>query len=285
MPPPPHILVTGATGLVGGAVARVLRARGAEVHGGGRQAQAPKGWTGPWRQVDLERPSGAALGGAFDAVFILRPPALTDPAPFAALAAGCDPGTRLVFLSVQGAGSRAWLPHARIEKALAASGRPCHALRPGYFMENLTGALAPLLAEGVLRLPSGGLAFNWTAVDDIAEAAATLLLQGGPAACELSGPEALGFGPALAQASAEAGADLAYEPIGLARYLAQARGRGEAWAYIGVQLLLHWWPRWAGQDPVAGDPQGLLGRAPMTLREWARGHAAELRALRKGGGQ
>jgi uncharacterized protein YbjT (DUF2867 family) len=266
------ILVTGSTGNVGGAVVKELSRLGVEIHAAGRTSQAPEGLTcAAWRQLDFERGVGLELGDRYDALFLVRPPQLADPAPFEALLRGTSTRTRVVFLSVQGAGGRPWLPHAKIEKAILRGGFPhAHFLRPGYFMENFTTTLAPEIQRaGRIFLPSGSLGFNWTAIEDIAAVAAKLLTEGGPGAVELTGPEALGFQQAIEIVNEAAGVRWRYQSPSALGYVLHARRVQERWIYVLVQLMLHWWPRFTGQDPLTREFQALMGREPIGLRDWA----------------
>lgn len=76
---PQRVLVSGAAGGIGGAIARKLQTSGAEVIGTDR-SQTPDGWTGGWIAADIGAPSGhqaiadgvsGALGGLVLAAGIL----------------------------------------------------------------------------------------------------------------------------------------------------------------------------------------------------------------------
>lgn len=272
--------MTGATGNVGGAVLRALEGRGAEVHGSGHQTEAPVSLRArPWRSLDLETGRGVALGAEYDAVFLMRPPQLADASRFQPMLDQTARTTRIVFLSVQGAGTRSYLPHAKIEALIRASGHPHVFVRPGYFMENLLTTLAPeLRARARIFLPSGSLAFNWTAVDDVAAAAAELLLRGGPDAVELTGPEALGFEQVAAILNRKAGLAVRYEAAGLVPFIAHRRREGDAWGYIAVLLLLHWWPKVSGNEPLNDRFREVTNREPEPLALWVERHRTEFRA-------
>ena len=106
----------------------------------------------------------------FDAVFLIRPPQLAEPDLFRQYLKTLKPTTKVVFLSVQGAERKSYLPHAKIEKVIRDLDLKHIFIRPSYFMENLTTTLWDELVENNrIYLPSADLKFNWIAVSDIAE--------------------------------------------------------------------------------------------------------------------
>ncbi|WP_418955424.1 NmrA/HSCARG family protein [Streptomyces tritici] len=153
------ILVTGATGAQGGAVARMLLDDGwtvrALVRDPHRQAARDLQALGADLVLgDLDDPESlrAAARGAHG-VFSVQPD-LADPRPGievrrgenvaeAAAAAGVE---HLVYSSVGGADRKSGVPHfetkARIEASVAALGIPATVLRPTFFMENWTRLVA-----------------------------------------------------------------------------------------------------------------------------------------------
>ena len=287
-----RVLVTGATGNVGGAVLRALEGAGHDVRAGTRDPDAVRGrpeLAGAVPvAVDFER--GIVPDEPFDAAFLLRPPALGDPAPLEAFARALRPvdpavGTKLVFLSVRGVEDQPWLPHARIEKALAGLDAPHVFVRAGYFMENLVTTLADdVRADRGIRLPAGDLALDWVAVDDVgAMAAAALVRDVGTDRLEVSNARLTGFAEALAAVNRACGIDLEYVPVSLARYLVESARRRRGLGYTAILLLLHWVPRFVARTaPPPADPSDVratLGREPEGLEAWARRHCAELDAL------
>ena len=85
------ILITGATGNVGAEVLRALAGRGHRLFAGVRdpgRARLPEGVSAC--AVDLATGTGPAR--AFDAIFLMRPPQIADPAPFRRFLAAHDRG-------------------------------------------------------------------------------------------------------------------------------------------------------------------------------------------------
>ena len=92
-------------------------------------------------------------------LFLMRPPALGDverwvfPLLDEAVKAGVE---RIVFLSVVGAETRAYLPHAKVEARLAPLAQrtalTVGILRPGFFVQNLLSAYREDSKHGITRV-------------------------------------------------------------------------------------------------------------------------------------
>ncbi len=274
------VLITGATGNVGSAVIAALKDSDHTLVAGVRDpasALLPDGIA--TAAVDLAAGTGPARG--FDAIFLMRPPHIADPAPFRRFLAPHDRRTRIVFLSVQGAETRSYLPHAKIEAAIRDMGFAHTFVRPAYFMENLLTTLATELdRSATVYLPAGRLALDWVSVRDIA-AVVSAALTGATdrsAVCVASG-RPLGFEQALDIVNRAAGTRFRYVPASLPGYLLHCRHRGMPWSWIGVMLLLHFLPRFVGSEPAPGDAAAVLGRPLETLEDWACRNAGALGAL------
>ncbi len=188
--------------------------------------------------VDFEKAIFPAI--PFDAVFLMRPPQLADPALFATFLATLQPSTRVVFLSVQGADTKSYLPHAKIETLIREMGLPHVFLRPSYFMENLTTTLWPELeANHRIFLPSGKLRLNWIAVSDVAEVGALALL--GRVADDRGGCEQYGHpgfrGGWWTPSIRCCGTELTYRSPFLLGYVIYSLRQGTPFSYILIMLL------------------------------------------------
>jgi uncharacterized protein YbjT (DUF2867 family) len=162
------ILVLGATGGQGGAVADALLARGAPVRAMVRRPDAPSARRLGGRGVHLVAGSlddFAALSTAMrgvDGVFALTTPFETGvdaevTQGHAILAAAVEASVpHLVFSSVASADQHTGVPHfeskAVIEKELASTGLPYTITAPTYFFDNLLGGVDRIDA-GILDLP------------------------------------------------------------------------------------------------------------------------------------
>jgi len=162
------ILVLGATGGQGGAVADALLAHGARVRVMVRRPGEPKAWRLAVRGVEVLSGSlddRAALGAAMrgvDAVFALTTPfeagvdaEIAQGRAIVAAAANAQV-PHLVFSSVAGANQHTGVPHfdskAIIEDELAASALSYTITAPTYFFDNALGGTDRIQA-GMLDLP------------------------------------------------------------------------------------------------------------------------------------
>ncbi|GGD42448.1 NmrA family NAD(P)-binding protein [Sinisalibacter lacisalsi] len=274
------ILVTGATGNVGRAVLTALAGQGHRLFAGVRDpahADLAEGVT----PVHVDLAEGTGPQQAFDAIFLMRPPQIADPAPFRRFLEAQRRATRIVFLSVQGAERRGYLPHAKIEAVIRDMGFAHCFVRPAYFMENLLTTLAPELKRaGRVYLPAGRLALDWVSARDIAQViAAALTGATDRASVTVASGRRLGFTEALAAVNRAAGTGFRYQPASLPGYLRHARARGMGWGMIGVMLLLHFLPRFSRPETASGEAEAVLGRPLETIEDWAGRNAGALRAL------
>ncbi len=185
------VLVTGATGKQGGAVARRLLERGHKVRALTRRLDTPaaqelarQGATLVQGRLDDRASLDRAIGGA-DAVF-----AMTTPFESGVEAEICQgrtvaeaaraAGAFLVFSSVSSADKKTGIPHFDskyvVEEHLGRIGARATILRPVYFMENAVAFGAEQLRQGVYATPlSPGRRLAQIAVADIAAVAVTVL--------------------------------------------------------------------------------------------------------------
>ena len=200
-----RVAVVGGHGKTGRAVRAALTSRGAE-------------------SVAIGRADWADLAGAMagcDAAYVIAPnlhpdePAYVSEVVAAALTAGL---TRIVYHSVASP-YLPTLPHhlgkALAEDVVRRSGLPWTILQPGAYLQNLD-------LTATIRLPYRADApFGFADLDDVAEAAATVLLEGGHdgATYELASRRA-----SVAELAAEAGVDVV-----VARPTGEPAGREDAW--------------------------------------------------------
>jgi len=269
------ILVTGATGNVGRAVVSALRGRGVSV----RPGQRDPGDDPDAVALDLHRPEtfAPALVGV-SALFLLRPPAISDvqrtlnPLIDAARAAGVR---RVVFLSVLGADTRGYIPHAKVEAHLRRGPDDWTLLRAGFFAQNLGDAYrADIREHDELFVPAGDGRAAFVDARDLAEVAARALVEDGHAgrAYTLTGPQALGFAEVATLLSAALGRTIRYARPGALRYALRQRRRGLPGMQILVQTLLHVGLRFGQAEAVDPTLAALLGRPPRTLATYIEDH-------------
>ena len=190
MSTPARLLITGATGNVGGAALRCLLAQRPAGTGLAVATRKPaRNRQGLGLDVpevnrvpfDFTKPEtlAPALRGV-TGLLLVRPPAISDVARYlkpvvqAAVAAGVG---HVVFLSLQGAQYNPLAPHRKVEGYLKASGIRYSLLRPSFFMQNLsTTHRDDIRRHDQLLLPAGHARTSFVDADDVGEAAARLLL-------------------------------------------------------------------------------------------------------------
>lgn len=202
------ILVTGATGTIGGAVLKALVGKpNVNIRAAVRdpaKARLPAGVEAVELDWDAPKTYAGAVRGA-DSVFLLTP--FVDTAvdyTRALVEAAKAAGTvkKIVKLSATGVSADGfqlsrW--HYEAERIVEGSGLAWVALRPNFFMSNFV-AFYPPDAEGVMYLPTGDGKAAWVDPADIGAVAAQTLLRSDwdGKTLEISGPEALSIGQVAA---------------------------------------------------------------------------------------
>lgn len=274
------IVVTGATGGVGGAVLRQLAAAGQPVRALSR------------RPADVEAPAGvevvradltdagslpAAFEGA-DAAFLYA--AFADPEPMlAAKRAGIR---HVVLLSSQAvaafeSGNEIADRHRTVERVVEESGLAWTFLRPGGFTSNVRWWAPQVRESGVIRGVYPGATSALIHPADIAAVAVLALTGDGHAgaAYPLTGEQVLSQAEQAGVIGDVIGRPVRYEEIGEDEYVALlSRSIPEQYARGAL----------AAQRAMAGRPafvspvfRELTGRAPSTLADWVAEHAAEFK--------
>ncbi|MCQ4044530.1 SDR family oxidoreductase [Streptantibioticus rubrisoli] len=280
------ILVTGATGNIGGKVLARLRAAGHPVRALTRdpdRAQLPTGIEVVG--ADLGRPETlpAALDGVRK-VFLMSLGAdkTVHDANLVAAAgkAGVQHIVQLSTLGVETAAGEGRYPigdwHRSAEEALRASAVPWTILRPNGFM-SMAFAWAPSIrAEGVVRAPVADVPEAVVDPRDVAEAAARVLTSPGHegAVYSLTGPAGLTVPQQVEIVGQVLGRTLRFETVTLEeqrevmlRYFSAETVDG---VIRSIRYVIESGDRLAGT--VFDDVRRLLGRAPRSLREWAEDH-------------
>jgi uncharacterized protein YbjT (DUF2867 family) len=276
------VLVTGASGNVGGAVARSLLAAGTPVRVAGTDVAVLRSLFpgAEAARLDFRNPGTfeTALAGA-GGLFLLRPPAISRVGP--TLNALVDTAARLgaghvVFASVAGADTNRVVPHHRVETHLRAAGLPWTILRPGFFAQNLGDAYrSDIRADDRIYLPAGQGRAAFVDTRDIGDVAAVVFADPRPhegAGYTLTGPQALGFAAVATLLTDVLGRPIRYQAAGVAGYLRHLRRRGTPAAQAVVQAILHTGLRGGRAERVDPALPRLLGRAPRTLERYVRDH-------------
>ncbi len=272
------ILVTGATGNVGGEVVRLLRDHGYAVRAAVRDIAAARTHGEQnieYVALDFAQPATYqfALQGVRK-LFLMRPPAISNTKRFinplidAAKQAGVE---HIVFLSLQGADKNRFVPHHRIETYLLASGIPWTLLRAGFFMQNLsTTHRAEIRDHSEILVPAGRGTTSFIDVRDIAAVAALALTQPGHTgkAYTLTGGQALGYEDVARTMTAVLGRQVIYRNPSILTFVRRMRQRDLALGFILVMVGIYTTARLGLAATVTPDVAILLGQAPITLQQF-----------------
>ncbi|NSC24593.1 NAD-dependent epimerase/dehydratase family protein [Streptomyces albus subsp. chlorinus] len=283
------ILVTGATGKVGRHVAAQLVAAGTPVRALVRDpgtAVLPEGVEA--RRGDLTDPASlaAALEGGVDAVFLMWP--LSGPGGAAEVVATLAAhARRIVYLSARGVPE---LPddaeppqdilgnHAALERLVRRSGATWTLLRPGGFAGNTLEWAPQVRAGGPVRTAYPQAARTLVHEADIATLAVRALLTDdlASAAPELTGPELLTQAEQIALIGEVLDRPLDVEKLSRPQAREDLLAAGLPPAYADAILDAH---AAMETDPetVADGIEALLGRPPLTYRQWVADHADDFR--------
>jgi len=278
------ILVSGATGGIGGEVCRLLKAAGTPFRAmGRRQAQVDAFHRDGIDAVlgDFDRPDSLteAMRGC-DTMFLITPP---TPDQYAQETAAIDAARRggigrIVKISASDGNVRSPVPwartHALIDHHLRASGIGWTILKPTAFMQNFLWFKDPI-ARGVLPQVTGKGSVSWVDTRDVARVAATVLTQDGHqgATYFLTGPETLDMKEAARRLSEVVLHKVRYLDLPTPVFRALLRLTGNSrWMARGLVVQF--------ADVVAGhhdiDPtfeiERLTGKPPHSFGDFIRDH-------------
>ncbi len=272
------LLITGATGNVGAEVVKLLIKNGQPVRAAGTNVAAiAKQFGAAVEATVLDFGKPATFAPAFagvERVFLMRLPAISNvkqtliPAIDAAQRAGVQ---QIVFLSLIGADQNRFVPHHQVEQHLLTAGLAYTFLRAGFFMQNLnTTHRREIQEEQAIWVPAGRGKTSFIDVRDIAAVAALALTENDHTnqAYALTGSEALDYEAVATLFSAVLGRPITYRNPSLRQFIWRQHRRGVPLALNAVMAGIYTTVRlgWAGR--ISADTGNLLGRAPITLRQY-----------------
>lgn len=289
----PPVLVTGATGRVGGAVVGLLVEAGVPVRALTHRAEAAATWPSGVDVVtgDLTVPESLepVLRGVDTVFLVWTAPAATAPAVVERLAAHAR---RVVFLSAphrtphpffQQPNPMAAL-YADIEGRIATAGLESTVIRPGMLASNALFWWAPTIrAGGAVRWPYG--AAETAPVDDrdVAAVAARALYEDGHAGGDyvLTGPESLSQAEQVRIIGEVLGRAVAFEELSPEEFRSET---ADSWPRPVVDMLLAAWGATMGVPAyVTSTVSDILGVPARTFRQWVADHADAFGAGPAGG--
>ncbi|MGW7669793.1 SDR family oxidoreductase [Streptomyces sp. NPDC054775] len=159
--------------------------------------------------------------------------------------------------------------HRATEEAVLASGVPYVLLRNGWYHENYTEQLAPVLEHGAVVHAAGEGRLTSAGRADYAAAAVAVLTGEGHEnkTYELSGDEAWGFAEFAAEVARHSGKEIVYTPVSVEAYTGILTGAGlpepVAAIFAGVDASIE-----KGELAIlTGDLSRLTGRPAITIAE------------------
>jgi uncharacterized protein YbjT (DUF2867 family) len=284
------ILVTGATGMFGGRVARGLAEQGAPVRALVRDRGKAADLEAAGAELavaDMDRPEtlAPALEGV-QRVFLVSPmDDRIEARETAVVAASKEAGVDLV-VKVYGAVKHDDDPlerqHRASIEALRSSGLRWALLSPNSVMEtSLIGWAQPIKQTGQIFASAGDARVALVAADDCG-AAGVALLTGEPdpeRSYKLTGPQALTCADMAAALSQGLGRPIAYVDMSeddLRDLLVKYAGMTPEQAEIGVLAHYRAWKQ-GGAAEVTGTVKELTGRDPVSVDQWLPAHVDAFR--------
>jgi len=277
------ILVTGALGNVGKEAIWGLKGK-ASFRAAVRRIEEARTALGDDVELvkfDFLKPETfAAAFDGIETVFLVRPPALSNvkrdiaPAIHTAAQAGVK---RMVFLSIQGVEHNPIVPHYKIEAAVRESGMAWTFLRASFFMQNLsTTHRQEIASSGEIVLPVGRAKTSFIDVRDIAAVAVKTLTEAGQEnhAYTLTGGEALDYYEVAEIMSDVLGRHIRYANPSVLSFVQRQTAAGRPLGYTLVMTALYTITRLGNAAQVTWDTQALLGRAPITMRQFVADYRA-----------
>jgi uncharacterized protein YbjT (DUF2867 family) len=275
------ILVTGATGNLGGAVVRALMNSGLHVKAGTTRpetATLPAGAAIVKTVYEQPETLAGALKGV-DGLFLVAPPldaqapAKLMPVIDQAKSAGV---AHIVFNSALGVDQNEAAPLRVIERHLMNSGVGYTILRPNFFMENFSaGFIAPMIAQGGIYLAAGEARTSFISTEDIAAVAASAFEKKRfGAEFNLTGPAALDHTQVAGIISEVTGKPIQYHPLSEEAMMQGARDQGVPEGAVQYLAVLYQAVRNGWMAGITDDVANVTGRAPMAFGRFAQKHGA-----------
>lgn len=275
------ILVTGASGNVGRYVVNELLQMGEKVVVAGTNTGKLKELFGD--VVDViqfdftDQDTYKAALKDVDRVFLMRPPHLGKPQdlyPF--IDAMKLSNIRLVtFLSLMGVERNTIPPHHKIEKYIEAADIPYAHIRPGFFMQNISGIHANEIREqDIIFIPGGNSKVSFIDAADIGLSVAVILNEAEKyinTAHTITGPEALDYDQVAKILSRSTGRKITYANPGYLRYRNYyINKRGLDKKYVNVTVALYFMTRLGTAKEVTDEFYQLTGKQANTFAHFAK---------------
>jgi uncharacterized protein YbjT (DUF2867 family) len=287
------ILVTGATGHVGGHVVASLGQAGVPCRALVRSPERGDDLRGYDAEIaigDFGEPESldVALRGV-TAALLVSPPSSQQVAwetAFIGAAARAPLSPHLVKVASIGAAPDApytfGRTHGEIIQTLRSSGVPHTVLASNGYLQNLEVLAAAIARDGVLAMPGGDAAISHVDVRDVADAAAAVLAA--PAGhvdrtYDLTGPEPLSYADIARVFSRVVGRPVRYMDVPVEQTRVGMLADGMPQWLVDALLDLAAFYRSGAASHVSGDMERLTGRRPRSVEDFVRDHPAVFAAV------
>jgi len=273
------VLVTGINGNVGTYVYESLINMNQEVRGAVTSISKSKDKFKDIELVEFDFLNKDTFDDALkdvDRVFLMRPPHLGEPQDlYQFIDAIKEKGIKLVvFLSLMGIEKNPVPPHYKIEKYIEKVGIPyCH-IRPGFFMQNVTGVHSNEIKENNdIFIPAGKSKCSFIDAKDIGYAIAKILHEYEKhqnTAYTITGMEALDYYQIADILSDTLGRKVIYSKpswIKFRQYMIHKRKLDKK--VVNVMVMLYFMTRIGTASRVHDDFEKLTGNKPRTFKEFA----------------
>lgn len=274
------VLVTGASGNVGRYVVKELLSKGEDVVVAGTNIKKlEKLFEDKVTAVALDFTNQNTYDKALkqvDRVFLMRPPHLGKPEdlyPF--IDSMKAHNIKLVsFLSLMGVENNTIPPHHKIEKYIEKTGLPYAHIRPGFFMQNLSGIHSVEIREkNEIFVPAGKSKTSFIDAEDIGLAVATLLHELETfknTAYTITGAESLDYYEVAEILSKVTKRKITYKKPSYLKYRSYyIKNRGLDKEYVNVTVALYFMTRMGTAKKVTNTFFELTGRKPKTFEAFA----------------
>ena len=279
------ILITGASGSVGGTVLKKVLASGAKATAMYRSEGDARGASTTAATVIADFTDKDSLRRAFKGVeslfLVCSPiPQLVELESNAIEVAKENGVRHLVLNSSLGAGQwdrsfPKW--HTEVEHILEGSGVPYSIVRPNSFMQNITAFFAQTIqTQDAFYSSMGNSRASFIHVQDIADVVAALLATGKPQnkAYELNGPEALSYSNVADRISRIAGRTIRYVDIPMSEQKKAMLGAGmPEWQAQALLDLQEYYLQGNGGE-LSDDVQRITGHPPRNLDQFLTDNAS-----------
>lgn len=275
------IMVTGALGNVGTYVIEELLKMGEEVVAADIDVdKLNMKYKGTTHNVYLDFMVPACFDKALqdvDRIFLMRPPHLAKPEDFKPFMEALKQNNIqfITFLSLMGIEKNPIPPHYKLERFIEETGISYAHVRPGFFMQNVSGIHSVEIREqDQIFVPAGKSKTSFIDAADIGLAVATLLHNPKKyknTSHTLTGPEALDYDQVASILSDVTGRKITYAKPSYLKYRHYyINKRNLDKGYVNVTVMLYWMTRMGTAKAVTNEFEKLTGKQPRTFREFAR---------------